>query len=572
MVYQDLSTENSSSSGSNSLPPLAPVQDRFLAFAFDVALCFPVLFIALKPLWRKIQFLSVTSLDSTELKVLLVLMGLFSVLIFVAFSAFCVSRWGATPGKRVLQVQVISTNGSPITFGRAAFRSLVWTFEFLLMGLPFLEVLSHSKRRPWHDRLAETLVVSEKKIASEAPHWIEQHFFRNIYWAMFSVLAITVGLEVRGLLMDSLHGEMKRQELLEDGYLCSNLSEAFEGTKEDSRLDLGLGLFLIGQLGSECLESELDFALWSQNPNETPWAHLAQGFLSEAAGNEAEPEFQKACPDEKSETPPCAVVRWKRHGQTNEVLKATWLYKIGHLKELILEGKFDELKKHIDSSKWPTALHSYVQSKYLQGVWLRKEEQAFVEAFSVLTAGWNHDLRLEMGSWSCLAHLTSACRAETVSPVCQVLSDEIKSSSVTAWPRPVALAMARESTCRNRVDREVQDQFTKAFLRSSETAWVQELLEDRSLDDVSWKRVSEAMVGLAPDDWLYGQGLWYLSKGAVTRERREKLNSLLGEKGSEDFFWWMAKFNLQDIEKINPQKKIPELKLRLPTSQAVENP
>lgn len=562
MVYQDLS-ENSQSSFKHQT--LAPVQDRFLAFAFDAALCFPTLFIFLKPLWKKIQYLSLTAIDSMELKVLLVLGAFFSILLFVAFNAFCLYRWGATPGKRIFQVRVVSINGNErLGFSQAALRSCVWAWQIICLGIPFMEVLSHKDRRPWHDRLGETLVVTDKKIHSESPHWIEQHFFRNLYWAVFSVLAVTVGLEVRGLLRESFKGDMKREELVQEGYLCSNLSEALPADANSSRLDYGLGLFLLGHLNSECLESELDFVLWSQNQEELPWAYLTRAFLSEASGNEAQEDFAKACP-ESDGSAVCAITKWKRDGETSDLLKSTWLYRVAHMKELVKAGDFTGLKAHINSVRWPQALISYVQAKGLQSLFVRGEKTAFEETFPILASAWDHDLKMEMGSWGCLAQLTEACDSRKALSSCDSLRLEMSHPGERAWPRPVTLALAKESVCRGRVDKEAQAQFTRAFLKSKDTAWVKELLEMQSFDDRSWQTVSEALKQIPSDDWLYAQALWYLSQGAVTRERQKVIGVLFEKSGSEDLFWWLAKNEYN--KRVSPtEKEIPMLKMRVPTS------
>lgn len=562
MVYQDLSESSQSSFRKQTL---APVQDRFMAFAFDAALCFPTLFIFLKPLWKKIQYLSLTAIDSMELKVLLALGALFSIFLFVAFNAVCLYRWGATPGKRIFQIRVVSVNGlESLGFSQAAMRSLVWAWQVVCLGLPFMEVLSQKDRRPWHDRLGETLVVTDKKVFSESPHWIEQHFFRNLYWAMFVVFVFTVSLEVRGLLRGSFHGDMKREELLQEGYLCSSLSEALSGDADTSRLDFGLGLFLLGHLNSECLESELDFVIWSQNEEELPWAYLTRAFLSEASGNDAQADFNRACP-EQDDSAVCAITHWKLTGGTSSSLKSTWLYRVAHLKELVKAGNFSELKAHINSVKWPSSLVSYVQAKGLQSLFVRGEKKAFEETFPILASAWDHDLKMEMGSWGCLAQLTESCDSKETLSSCESLRQEVQHPGESVWPRPVSLALAKESVCRGRVDKEVQAQFTRSFLKSKDTQWVKELLEMRAFDDQSWHQVLEAMKRLPGDDWLYAQALWYLSQGSVTLARQKEIGEIFTKSGSEDLFWWLAKNEYN--KRVQPnQKQTPTLQLRVPTS------
>ena len=94
-------------------------------------------------------------------------------------------------------------------------------------------------------------------------------------------------------------------------------------------------------------------------------------------------------------------------------------------------------------------------------------------------------------------------------------------------------------------------------------AWVQELIEMNNFDDRSWNRVRDSLNSLAADDWLYAQGLFYLSKGALTPDRQKYLQKIFAEAGSEDLFWWLAKNEYQKRE-LGSSK----LNLRVPTSQS----
>jgi uncharacterized RDD family membrane protein YckC len=71
----------------------------------------------------------------------------------VAFTA-----GGQTLGKMAAGIKVVSTERSPLDFGRAFIRELVWFVLAVPAGLGLLTVLSRD-RRGIHDRFAGTRVV-----------------------------------------------------------------------------------------------------------------------------------------------------------------------------------------------------------------------------------------------------------------------------------------------------------------------------------------------------------------------------------------------------------------------------
>ena len=65
---------------------------------------------------------------------------------------------GQTPGKRVLGVRVVRTDGKRLNFGNALRRSIGYIVSGILF-LGYLWVLFDNRRRGFHDKLAGTMVV-----------------------------------------------------------------------------------------------------------------------------------------------------------------------------------------------------------------------------------------------------------------------------------------------------------------------------------------------------------------------------------------------------------------------------
>ncbi len=76
--------------------------------------------------------------------------------------AFLVSR-GATPGKMLLGIKVVTVSGEPLTAGRAALREILGKWlSALVIGLGYLWVIWDAKKQAWHDKIANTYVVYGK--------------------------------------------------------------------------------------------------------------------------------------------------------------------------------------------------------------------------------------------------------------------------------------------------------------------------------------------------------------------------------------------------------------------------
>jgi uncharacterized RDD family membrane protein YckC len=69
---------------------------------------------------------------------------------------------GRTPGKRLLRIRVVSLAHRHITFWHAVERALGYGAAALELGFGFVQFFIHPYRRCAQDRLAETIVVTER--------------------------------------------------------------------------------------------------------------------------------------------------------------------------------------------------------------------------------------------------------------------------------------------------------------------------------------------------------------------------------------------------------------------------
>jgi uncharacterized RDD family membrane protein YckC len=79
--------------------------------------------------------------------------------------AFYVVLWaqGRTPGKLILGMRVIRTNGERVGFWRMAYREIIGKFvSAIALYIGFLSIAWDKDQQGFHDKIADTLVISER--------------------------------------------------------------------------------------------------------------------------------------------------------------------------------------------------------------------------------------------------------------------------------------------------------------------------------------------------------------------------------------------------------------------------
>ncbi|MDG5469015.1 RDD family protein [Deltaproteobacteria bacterium IMCC39524] len=85
---------------------------------------------------------------------------LFGAVLSISYAVFFTGYCGQTPGKMVLRIKVIRTDGSPINYGRAALREVLGKFiSSILLGIGYLMVAFDNRKQGLHDKIADTYVI-----------------------------------------------------------------------------------------------------------------------------------------------------------------------------------------------------------------------------------------------------------------------------------------------------------------------------------------------------------------------------------------------------------------------------
>ncbi len=85
---------------------------------------------------------------------------LFGAVLSISYAVFFTGYCGQTPGKMALRIKVIRTDGSPVSYGRAALREVLGKFiSSILLGIGYLMVAFDNRKQGLHDKIADTYVI-----------------------------------------------------------------------------------------------------------------------------------------------------------------------------------------------------------------------------------------------------------------------------------------------------------------------------------------------------------------------------------------------------------------------------
>jgi uncharacterized RDD family membrane protein YckC len=77
----------------------------------------------------------------------------------IAYFTYFHGMTGRTPGKMILGLQVLSTEGTTVTFGTAFLRSVGYIISGALLNIGFIWAAFDRRKQGWHDKIAGTVVI-----------------------------------------------------------------------------------------------------------------------------------------------------------------------------------------------------------------------------------------------------------------------------------------------------------------------------------------------------------------------------------------------------------------------------
>lgn len=78
-----------------------------------------------------------------------------------AYWTFTIGRWGKSVGKALLQIKVVRADGGRVSYSLALGRYLAFLVSWLTLGIGFVMIAVHPRKRALHDLIAGTRVITD---------------------------------------------------------------------------------------------------------------------------------------------------------------------------------------------------------------------------------------------------------------------------------------------------------------------------------------------------------------------------------------------------------------------------
>ena len=398
---------------------LASPIDRLAAVSIDALLFTPIVVLALTPLKRSFFLLNQLQEESPIWQSYALGLGI-SLLTIVVLQTICLYYFGSTPGKKALKLEVISLTKEPMTFFQSFLRSFFWALESVFfLGAAFLEAFTHKHRRPFHDRVADTIVVTKKKVSNGNHINFQEYFLSRLFingCLIFSFVFIITMFQFY-----SSHWEIGQ---VQNKNLCAKITNIIkihsEELKSDQRLSLAMSLYAANQLDVECLEQEVNVAI-NQKKGSKDLAYFSKALIHDSESDLVMKYLKKVCQVNK-ESDNCVLSNIfidriegkfdKIREKFSQIHESTLEHiRVWEVQYLMNQGNY-KMASHLLSSfsKSPWLSH-FVGENQVLALWKQgdKEKSSFMA--QVLMGGWSKNRREGLSSLICLQKLEENCSA-----------------------------------------------------------------------------------------------------------------------------------------------------------------
>ena len=98
-------------------------------------------------------------MDPTRASSILIFTWIFYAAMTIAYFTYFHGTTGRTPGKMLLGLQVLSTDGTSISFGVAFLRVVGYLVSGAFFNIGFIWAAFDKRKQGWHDKIADTVVI-----------------------------------------------------------------------------------------------------------------------------------------------------------------------------------------------------------------------------------------------------------------------------------------------------------------------------------------------------------------------------------------------------------------------------
>ena len=461
----------------------API-DRIAAFVADFVVVFlPIAALVVSPFRRHAVDAQIMGNEEAWLTAT-ISTGVAALIAFILYQTVFVALFGATPGKMALRLKVVPVwEKRKIRSLEAFLRSIAWCLEVALLGAPFIAVFSNEKRRPLHDRVAETIVIndSQKKSSAGRPSLAEISLASGVQAAILVCCALVAAFQLFSSRNDSRSARLA-EELEEKGQLCQEVGETQRTWQNNtyrtprvgetpSRLTVAMTMFTADLLDENCLKLESDFALWRNE--DKPLGYLARGLSDSDNDRVYDSYLDKACETaprsdackmvglirstEDEELSGSAAMREKEIAaviatlnQKNSTEGAPYL-RIWAIRHLMDRGDYTKALALIDSVESSQHMGTFFARERAMALWLIGEKSQARLAMRTSVDLLDSDSSVELSRWFCANETAEEGCSEASRVSCGLLSAAVDRTAHLLASSEIAATYVGAETCRSKM-------------------------------------------------------------------------------------------------------------------------
>lgn len=265
MVYPDISNDLLENNKNNQQSE-ASVLQRMLSVLLDYFILSPIVSFIVVSFFSDGVRLYKQFPQSTESQFILFQMGLGFIFFTTFIQAVFMTVVAATPGQIFTKLyvrfdtDVLQDSSWVQLLFLSWMRQLGFVLSLFCLGLPWISILYHKKRRAFYERMTESSVLTTVNHSLSFLKWGEGE---RKYVAVFvnTFLLFSTSLLILGfgqIYHKTLTSNLTYEKLNKEDRFCKEL----DGIKQENRLSVATALNLVGVLSDRCLDLEADFILW----------------------------------------------------------------------------------------------------------------------------------------------------------------------------------------------------------------------------------------------------------------------------------------------------------------------
>lgn len=353
---------------------LAQPRDRAAAFVADMIFLLPVISLLASP-FRKWYIEAQLFGDDSAVRraIFLLIWGyMFGAILWMTT---WIAMTGTTPGKKLLGLKVVDvwSRSKPRPM-HAFLRACGMVVSLASLGIPFIAILTNPRRRPMHDRVSDTVVITNHPARRALGPSVNEFATGSALHVMgtgFLLLFMLVVTE-HWLSAPTADAKIAQCKIIDEGVAHTKTSNAGQ------RLDVALALEVASLVNSNCLITEASKVLWVDqakgNPAVVARAYLARGF-AESSDDIKKKYFTKVCDQSKTDDA-CVIAKAELQALEGEPDKPTnaeftpktefgRLWKMNHLYQ---DGEYSSLVDAKPMQSMFPLLTEYSESLRLQAI------------------------------------------------------------------------------------------------------------------------------------------------------------------------------------------------------------